>query len=141
MRAAYFKAAGNDYYFLYKWKLFSGPCFCHNSIITNLQSRDNEMLKRTLVIFVAAAFFSGAAPTQTAQARDYYDDDDDIWDLMDPSWWADEFFDDDDDDDWWYYRRHPYNPYWGGPYVQHPRVIVIQQPKSAPQNPETRLPE
>ena len=98
------------------------------------------MLKRTVVSCVAAAFFGVAVATQTAQARDYYDDDDDIWDMMDPSWWADEFFDDDDDDDWWYYRHPPYNPYWGAPYVQQPRVIVIQ-PETKPQNPETRLPE
>ena len=39
------------------------------------------MLKRTVVIFAAAAFFWGAVPTQSALARDYYDDDD-IWDLM-----------------------------------------------------------
>ncbi|HYQ73456.1 MAG TPA: hypothetical protein VET88_16220 [Gammaproteobacteria bacterium] len=78
--------------------------------------------------------------TQTAQARDY-DDDDDIWDMMNPAWWADEIFDDDDDDDdWWYYRHHPYNPYWGAPYGQHPRLIVIQ-PEPEPQNPESRLPE
>jgi len=92
-----------------------------------------------MFIFAAAVFCWGTVPTQTAQARDYYDDDDDIWDLMDPSWWADEFFDD-DDDDWRYYRHHPYNPYWGGPYVQHPRIIVIQ-PETEPQNPGTRLPE
>ena len=98
------------------------------------------MQKTIMVIFVAATFFGGTVPTQTAQARDYYDDDDDIWDLMDPSWWADEFFDDDDDDDWRYYRHHPYNPYWGGPYARHPQLIVIQ-PKTAPQQPETRLPE
>ena len=99
------------------------------------------MLKRTVVIFAAVAFFGGAVPTQTAQAWD--DHDDDIWDLMDPSWWADEIFDDDDDDDdWWYYRHHPYSPYWGGPYVQHPQVIVIQQqPETTEQNPEIRLPE
>jgi hypothetical protein len=98
------------------------------------------MLKRTIIIFTAAALFWGTIATQTARARDYYDDDDDIWDMMDPSWWADEFFDDDDDDDWWYYRHPPYNPYWGAPYVQQPRVIVIQ-PETKPQNPETRLPE
>ena len=98
------------------------------------------MQKTIMVIFVAATLFGGTVPTQTAQARDYYDDDDDIWDMMDPSWWADEFFDDDDDDDWWYYRYHPYSPYWGGPYRQHPQVIVIQ-PETTPQNPETRLPE
>jgi hypothetical protein len=98
------------------------------------------MLKRSVFVFVTAAFLWGAASTQLAQARDYYDDDDDIWDLMDPSWWADEFFDNDDDDDWWYYRHHPYNPYWGGPYARHPQVIVIQ-PETQPQTPETRLPE
>jgi hypothetical protein len=93
-----------------------------------------------MVIFAAAACFWGSVATQTAQARDYYDDDDDIWDLMDPSWWADEMFDD-DDDDWWYYRYHPYSPYWGSPYVQHPRLIVIQPPETEPQKPEPRLPE
>jgi hypothetical protein len=96
------------------------------------------MLKRTVVIFAAAAFIGGAVPTQIAQA------DDDIWDLMNPSWWADEIFDDDDDDDdddWRYSRYHAYSPYWGGPYVQHPRLIVIQQPETEQQNPETRLPE
>ena len=92
------------------------------------------MLKRTVVLFAAAAFFGGTVPTQTAQA------DDDIWDLMNPAWWADEMFDDDDDDVWWYYRYHPYSPYWGGPYRQHPQVIVIQ-PETKPQNPEVRLPE
>jgi hypothetical protein len=95
------------------------------------------MQKRTVVIFAAAALFWGTVPTQTVQAKD------DIWDLMDPSWWADEIFDDDDEDDyddWWYYRHHPYSPYWGGPYSQHPRVIVIQ-PETTEQNPETRLPE
>jgi hypothetical protein len=97
------------------------------------------MLKRTVIIFAAAAFFGEAVPTQTAQARDYYDDDD-IWDLMNPSWWADEFFD--DDDDWRYYRRHPYSPYWGPPHVQRPRVIVIQPGSEANnQNPEIRVPE
>ena len=93
------------------------------------------MLKRTVVIFAAAAFFGGAVPTQTAQAGD------DIWDLMNPSWWADEVFDN-NDDDWRYYRRHHYNPYWGPPYAQHPRVIVIQpEPKTKPQYPEIDLPE
>jgi hypothetical protein len=94
------------------------------------------MLKRTVVILAAAAFFWGAVPTQTAARAG-----DDIWDLMDPSWWANEIFDD-DDDDWLYYRYHAYNPYWGGPYGQHPRVIVIQQqPDTKEQNPETRPPE
>jgi hypothetical protein len=78
------------------------------------------MLKRTVVIFTAAAFIGGAVPTQIVQA------DDDIWDLMDPSRWADEIFDNNDDDDWWYYRHHAYSPYWRGPYVQHPRLIVVQ---------------
>jgi hypothetical protein len=98
------------------------------------------MPKRTVVVFAAAAFIGGALPTQTAQARD---NDDDIWDLMDPSWWADEIFDDDDDDDdWWYYQQYRYSPYWGGPYSQYPRVIVIlPQPETTDQNPETRLPE
>ena len=59
------------------------------------------MLMKSVVIFVAAAFFGGAVPTQTAQARDYYGDDD-IWDLMNPSWWADEFFDDDETKAWFY---------------------------------------
>jgi hypothetical protein len=96
------------------------------------------MLKRTVVIIAAAAFYGGAVPTQTAQARDYNDDD--IWDLMDPSWWADEFFD--DDDDWRYYQHRPYSPYWGPPYAQHPRVIVIQpEPETKPQYPEIDLPE
>ena len=94
------------------------------------------MLKRTVVIFAAAAFFGGSVPTQTAQAGD------DIWDLMDPSWWADEVFDDDDDDDWWYYQHHRYSPYWGGPYGRSPQVIVIQQePETAQPYLETRLPE
>jgi hypothetical protein len=93
------------------------------------------MLKRTVVILAAAAFFWGTVPTQTAQARD------DIWDLMDPSWWADKIFDD-DHDDWWYYRYHRYSPYWGGPYGQHPRLIVVlKQPDTKEQNPETRPPE
>jgi hypothetical protein len=98
------------------------------------------MFKKTMVLLAAAAFIWITVPNQSVLARDYYDDDDDIWDLMDPSWWADEFFDDDDDDDWWYYRYHPYHPYWGGPHRQHPQVIVIQ-PETTPQTPETRLPE
>ena len=57
------------------------------------------MLKRTVIIIAATAFFGGTVPTQTAQARDYYDDDDDIWDMMDPSWWADEIFGNDDEID------------------------------------------
>ena len=98
------------------------------------------MLKNTVGIIAAAAFFGGVAPTQTAQARDYYDDDD-MWDLMNPSWWADEFFDD-NDDDWRYYRHGPYNTYWGPPYIQNPQVIVIQpEPETKSQNPETRVPE
>ena len=93
------------------------------------------MLKRTVVIFAAAAFFGGAVPTQTAQAGD------DIWDLMNPSWWADEMFDD-DDDDWRYYRHRLYNPYWGAPYSQYPQVIVIQpEPETKNQNPDIRVPE
>jgi hypothetical protein len=94
------------------------------------------MLKRTVVTLAAAAFFWGTVPTQTAQARD------DMWDLMNPSWWADKMFDN-DDDDWLYYRYHRYSPYWGGPYAQRPRLIVIQQqqPDSKEQNPDTRLPE
>jgi hypothetical protein len=95
------------------------------------------MLKKSVVIFAAVAFFGGAVPTQTAQARDYYDDDD-IWDLMDPSWWSDEFFD--DDDDWRYYQHRPYSPYWGAPYPQQPQVIVIQ-PEPVIRAPETRAPE
>jgi len=93
------------------------------------------MLKRTVVILAAAAFFWGTVPTQTARAGD------DMWDLMDPSWWADKVFDDDHDD--WRYSRYPhYNPYWGAPYGQRPRVIVVlQQPDTKAQNPETRLPE
>ena len=91
------------------------------------------MLKRTVVILAAAGFFWGTVPTQTAQAGD------DMWDLMDPSWWADKIFDD-DDDDWWYYRNYRYSPYWGAPYAQHPRVIVIQPPETVAQNPETRPP-
>ena len=98
------------------------------------------MLKRTVVIFAAAAFFGGTVPTQFAQARDYYNDDDDIWDLMDPSWWADEIFDN-NDDDWRYYRRYRYNPYWGGPYGWRPPVIVIQQPEAKKEHPEIRPPE
>ena len=94
------------------------------------------MLKRTVVILAAAAFFWGTVPTQTAQARD------DISDLMDPSWWADEVFDDDNDDDWWYYQHHRYSPYWGSPYGRSPQVIVIQQePETEQQYPEVRLPE
>jgi len=92
------------------------------------------MLKRTVVVFAAAAFFWGSVPTQTAQAGD------DIWDLMNPSWWADKMFDN-DDDDWWHYRHHAYNPYWGAPYAQRPRVIVIQSPETEAQNPDTQLPE
>jgi hypothetical protein len=93
------------------------------------------MLKRTVVILAAAAFFWGTVPTQTAQARD------DMWDLMDPSWWADKIFDD-DDDDWLYYRHPPFRTYWGGPYARRPQVIVIQQqPDTKEQNPATRLPE
>jgi hypothetical protein len=93
------------------------------------------MLKRTVVILAAAAFFWGTVPTQTAQAGD------DMWDLMDPSWWADKMFDD-DHDDWLYYRHHRYSPYWGASYGQRPRVIVVlQQPETKAQNPETRLPE
>jgi len=95
------------------------------------------MLKRTMVILAAAAFFGGAAPTQTAQAGD------DIWDLMNPSWWADELFDSDDDyEDSWYYRHYRYTPYWGGYYGRYPRVIVIQQqPETKKQNPEIEPPE
>ncbi len=95
------------------------------------------MLKRTVVIFAAAAFFGGAVPTQTAQAED------DIWDLMDPSWWADEVFDNNyDDDDWWYYRHHRYSPYWGGPYgLRRPLIVIQQQPETKQQNPEIKLPE
>ena len=94
------------------------------------------MLKRTVVLLAAAAFFWGMAPTQTAQARD------DMWDLMNPSWWADKMFDNDHDDDWRYYRRRAYGPYWGGPYTQQPRLIVIQQQQDTKeQNPETTLPE
>jgi len=93
------------------------------------------MLKRTVVILAAAAFFWGTAPTQTAQAGD------DMWDLMDPSWWADKLFDD-DHDDWSYYRYHRYSPYWGAPYAQRPRVIVVlKQPETEALNPETRPPE
>jgi hypothetical protein len=93
------------------------------------------MLKRTVVILAAAAFFWGTAPTQTARAGD------DIWDLMNPSWWADKIFDD-DHDDWGHYRYRPYSPYWNRPYVQRPQLIVIQQqPDTKEQNPETSLPE
>jgi hypothetical protein len=94
------------------------------------------MLKRTVVIFAAAAFFWGAVPTQIAQARD------DMWDLMNPSWWADKIFDNDHDDDWYYYRHRAYGPYWGGPYVRRPQLIVIQQqPDTQAQKPKTELPE
>jgi hypothetical protein len=93
------------------------------------------MLKRTVVIIAAAAFFGGAVPTQTAQARD------DIWDLMDPSWWADEIFDN-NDDDWRYYRRNHYSPYWGGPYGwSRPLYVVVQQPETEKQYPEIDPPE
>jgi len=93
------------------------------------------MLKRTVVILAAAAFFWGIVPTQTAQAGD------DMWDLMNPSWWADKMFDDDHDDGL-YHRYHRYSPYWGAPYGQGPRVIVVlQQPETKAQNPETRPPE
>jgi hypothetical protein len=93
------------------------------------------MLKRTVVIFAAAAFFGGAVPTQTAQAGD------DIWDLMNPSWWADEMFDD-NDDDWRYYRRHHYAPYWGGPYGgSRPLYVIVRQPDNNIQYPEIDLPE
>jgi hypothetical protein len=94
------------------------------------------MLKRTVVLLASAAFFWGIAPTQTAARTG-----DDMWDLMNPSWWADRIFDN-DDDDWWYYRHRAYNPYWGVPYAQRPRVIVIQQePDTKEQNPDTTLPE
>ena len=94
------------------------------------------MLKKSVVIFAAAAFLGGAMPTQTAQAED------DIWDLMDPSWWYDEFFDD-DDDKWW--RRYRYNPHWGGPYgwyppPQEPLVIHIK-PDTANQDTDIDRPE
>lgn len=93
------------------------------------------MLKRTVVIFAAAAFFGGAVPTQTAQAGD------DIWDLMDPSWWADEMFDN-NDDDWRYYRRHHYNHYWGGPYGRSgPLYVIVRQPEMKKQYPEINPPE
>jgi len=93
------------------------------------------MLKRTVVIFAAAAFFGGAVPTQTAQAGD------DIWDLMNPSWWADEMFDDNDDDRR-YYRRHHYSQYRGGPYGQYrPQYVILLQPETKEQYPEIRLPE
>jgi hypothetical protein len=93
------------------------------------------MLKRTVVICAAAAFFGAAVPTQTAQAGD------DIWDLMDPSWWADEIFDD-NDDDWRYYRRHHYSPYWGAPYVMsRPLYVIVQQPETNKQYPEIHPPE
>ena len=94
------------------------------------------MLKRTVVIFAAAAFFGGAVPTQTAQAGD------DIWDLMDPSWWADEIFDNNNDDDWWYYRRHRYTPYWGGSYGwSRPLYVIVQQSETKQQYPEIKPPE
>jgi hypothetical protein len=93
------------------------------------------MLKRTVVIFAAAAFFGGAVPTQTAQAGD------DIWDLMNPSWWADEVFDN-NDDDWRYYRRHYYNPYWGGHYGgNRPQYVIVLQSETKEQYPEIDLPE
>ena len=94
------------------------------------------MLKRTVVIFAAAAFFGGGVPTQTAQAGD------DIWDLMDPSWWADEIFDDNDDDDWWYYQRHHYNRYWAGHYGRYsPRYVIVLPPQKKKQYPELGPPE
>ena len=96
------------------------------------------MLKRTVVIFAAAAFFGGAVLTQTAQAGD------DIWDLMDPSWWYDEIFDD-DDDKWWRYRHHRYNPYWGSPYGWYPPphepLVIHIQSETTNEIPETELPE
>jgi len=93
------------------------------------------MLKRTVVIFAAAAFFGGAVPTQTAQAGD------DIWDLMNPSWWADEVFDN-NDDEWRYYRRHHYNPNWGGHYGgNRPQYIIVLQSETKEQYPEIDLPE
>lgn len=94
------------------------------------------MLKRTVVIFAAATFFWGAAPTQTAQAGD------DIWDLMDPTWWMDEMFDD-DDDDWRRYRHRYANPYWGVPYGWYPPPVrvIVQQPETDPQTPETEPPQ
>jgi len=94
------------------------------------------MLKRTVVIFAAAAFFGGAVPTQTAQAGD------DIWDLMNPSWWADEVFDNNNDDDWRYYRRHHYTPYWGGPGGgNRPLYVIVRQPETKKQYPEIKPPE
>jgi hypothetical protein len=93
------------------------------------------MLKRTVVIFAAAAFFGGAVPTQTAQAGD------DIWDLMNPSWWADEVFDN-NDDDWRYYRRHHYNPYWGAHYGGYrPQYVIVLPSETKEQYPEIDLPE
>jgi len=93
------------------------------------------MLKRTVVIFAAAAFFGGAVPTQTAQAGD------DIWDLMNPSWWADEVFDN-NDDDWRYYRRHYYNPYWGAHYGgNRPQYVIVLPSETKEQYPEIDLPE
>jgi hypothetical protein len=103
--------------------------------VINLPSRGIMMLKRTVVIFAAAAFFGGALPTQTAQAGD------DIWDLMNPSWWADEVFDN-NDDDWRYYRRHHYNPYWGGHYgVNRPQYVIVLQSETKEKYPEIDLPE
>lgn len=94
------------------------------------------MLKRTVIIFAAAAFLGGTAPTQTVRAGD------DIWDLMDPSWWYDEMFDDDDDDDWRRYRNPLYNPYWGGPYYWRPPPYVIHiQTDTEPQAPEVEPPD
>jgi hypothetical protein len=94
------------------------------------------MLKRTVVVLAAAAFLWGAVPTQTAARTG-----DDIWDLMDPSWWADKIFDNDDNDGL-YYRHRAYSPYWGAPYAQRPRLIVIQQqPDTEEQNPVTEPPE
>ena len=96
------------------------------------------MLKRSVVIFAAAAFLGGAMPTQTAQAED------DIWDLMDPSWWYDEMFDN-DNDDWWRYRHHRYNPYWGSPYMGSPYggspqvIVILQEPER--QNTRIKPPE
>ena len=92
------------------------------------------MLKRTVIISAAVAFFGGVLPIQIAQAGD------DIWDLMNPSWWYDEMFDDNDDDRW-YYRHHRFNPYWGG-YRRYPTVYVIQQqPETNTQYPEIEPPD
>ena len=92
------------------------------------------MIKKSVVIFAVAAFLGGAVPAQIAQAGD------DIWDLMNPAWWADEMFD--DDDDWRYYRRHHYAPYWGGPYGRPgPMYVIVQQPDTNQQYPETDLPD